>query len=170
MTWTAEDDARMRELESKATSGPWLTPKEAGDPYLVGIVDHEGCNEWPWTSEDDMIFAYACRTAVPAMLDEIETKENCRPCTHCGRMAAPRSVAGTCWTCAEDIDEDGQYLDEPTRLRLRDEIERLTEQNVDLSKLLRDRAIRSKCCDAPCVVAGQGATHWYQCSKCGKPI
>ena len=48
----------LRKLREGTTPGPWLTPAEAGDPYEVKVVDHEGCQVWPWFREEDMWLAY----------------------------------------------------------------------------------------------------------------
>ena len=76
--WTERLTAGERTLKAladAATPGPWLTPKEAGGPYKVKILDHEGCQVWPWVEEADMVFAYASREAVPALIKHIEDLE-----------------------------------------------------------------------------------------------
>jgi hypothetical protein len=65
----------IRARAEKATPGPWATPREIGDPYEVIVIDHEGCDVWPWYQEDDMIFAYKARTDIPALLDYIDKLE-----------------------------------------------------------------------------------------------
>jgi hypothetical protein len=70
-----EEIAAIKALADAATEGPWLTPKEAGGPYNVEVIDHEGCLVWPWGREEDMVFAYAAREAVPALLKHIEELE-----------------------------------------------------------------------------------------------
>lgn len=67
----------IRAREQAATKGPWLTPKEGGGltpkegrgPYAApNPVDHEGCDVWPWDSEENMVFAYKARTDIPLLL------------------------------------------------------------------------------------------------------
>ena len=79
MDWLDEIRAR----EAAATPGPWRTPEEAGDAYaapapVTGIwnhdmvLDHEGCDVWPWAREEDMLFAYKARDDIPRLLAEID--------------------------------------------------------------------------------------------------
>jgi hypothetical protein len=72
-------EEQLREIEARAsaaTPGPWLTPDEVGDPYKVRILDHEGCNVWPWHDEADMIFAYRARVDVPELIAEVRRLQN----------------------------------------------------------------------------------------------
>jgi hypothetical protein len=78
---TDEELAAIEARVNAASPGPWLTPDEAGDPYRVEVLDHEGCQIWPWghgggrsddeQGERDMIFAYSARTDVPKLIAEI---------------------------------------------------------------------------------------------------
>ena len=57
-----------------ATPGPWLPPQPVPNSPLVTNVpqlDHEGCAVWPWSCKEDMIFAYAARMDVPALIAEV---------------------------------------------------------------------------------------------------
>jgi hypothetical protein len=65
------ENVERRERKDLASPGPWLTPKEAGGAHRAPaftadgtelILDHEGCQVWPWVREEDMIFAYAARS------------------------------------------------------------------------------------------------------------
>lgn len=62
----------IRQRVAAASPGPWLTPAEAGDPYEVNVIDHEGCDTWPWNQEADMEFAYKAREDVPRLLATID--------------------------------------------------------------------------------------------------
>lgn len=67
-------EEELAEIEARANAaspGPWLTPRQAGDPYRVEVMDHEGCEVWPWYEEADMVFAYAARTDVPRLIAEV---------------------------------------------------------------------------------------------------
>ncbi len=68
-------DTELDEMEKEVkctTKGPWLTPREAGDPYDKRVpLDHEGCNIWPWAEEEDMVFAYNSRINVPRLIAEV---------------------------------------------------------------------------------------------------
>ena len=76
---TDEDLDAIEARANAARPGPWLTPEQAGDPYKVDALDHEGCDVWPWGGPDgndeqgklDMIFAYAAREDVPKLIAEI---------------------------------------------------------------------------------------------------
>lgn len=59
----------LERLEKAATSGPWLTPEQAGDPYDARVpLDHEGCDVWPWSLQADMELAYSLRNAAPHLI------------------------------------------------------------------------------------------------------
>lgn len=77
---TDELDEWERLLEG-VTPGPWLTPAEAGrrhehrltwDEEQSLILDHEGCEVWPWREEADMTFAYKAREIVPRLIEEVK--------------------------------------------------------------------------------------------------
>lgn len=62
-----------------ATPGPWMPPtqRERGpgcDDHAC-VVDHEGCAVWPWHRREDMEFAYAARTDVPALIARVRELE-----------------------------------------------------------------------------------------------
>ena len=74
---TDAHEAEIRARLGAASPGPWLTPAEAGDPYKVTILDHEGCKVWPWSREADMEFAYKAREDIPyllAIIDELRAE------------------------------------------------------------------------------------------------
>jgi len=73
----------LDEIERRAnaaTPGPWTAPteRERGPGYdgRACVVDHEGCAVWPWHRREDMEFAYAARTDVPALLAYIDGLEH----------------------------------------------------------------------------------------------
>ena len=62
-----------------ATPGPWMQPTERergpGCDDHACVVDHEGCAVWPWRRREDMEFAYAARTDVPALIARVRELE-----------------------------------------------------------------------------------------------
>ena len=75
------DLAAIKERYEKAKPEPWLTPKEDAESEPDGRfdrvpVDHEGCDVWPWDTEEDMVFAYKARTDIPDLVAEVERLQN----------------------------------------------------------------------------------------------
>ena len=72
----------LDEIEARAnaaTPGPWLPPvpreRGPGCDDRACVVDHEGCAVWPWHRREDMEFAYAARTDVPALIARVRELE-----------------------------------------------------------------------------------------------
>ncbi len=77
----------LDEIERRAnaaTPGPWTAPtaRELGPGCddRSCVVDHEGCAVWPWHRREDMEFAYAARTDVPALIARVRELEAEQPC------------------------------------------------------------------------------------------
>lgn len=58
--------ADIRESLTKITLGKWEGT----------VIDHEGCNVWPWYREEDMDFAYNAPEYVRRLLDEVDRLSN----------------------------------------------------------------------------------------------
>lgn len=79
------DEDELAEIEARANAAeppPWPLPGERRSPPdgpLSGNpnyddrlpLDHEGCEEWPWNTEENMIFAYKAREDVPRLISEV---------------------------------------------------------------------------------------------------
>ncbi len=79
------NDSELKAIKDrceKATPGPWwdnVKNKPTGgrnkfyDCEAISIiVDHEGCEVWPWNRYEDMEFAYRARQDIPNLLAHIE--------------------------------------------------------------------------------------------------
>lgn len=115
---TDEQLAAIEAREQAATPGPWRTPADVGDSYdapaLISpgnpVLDHEGCPEWPWAREEDMVFAYSARQDVPALLAEVRRQR--RLLTNSATMARE-----TLRQLQEQSDSIGRLALERDRLR-----------------------------------------------------
>jgi hypothetical protein len=78
---TDDELARIEARANAATPGPWPLPEERRSPGIYQgqspnyderlPLDHEGCDEWPWNTEENMIFAYKAREDVPRLIAEV---------------------------------------------------------------------------------------------------
>ncbi len=76
---TEDEIAAIEARADAAEPGPWPLPEERVAPSRGGSknyderlpLDHEGCDEWPWNTEANMIFAYRARDDVPALVAEV---------------------------------------------------------------------------------------------------
>lgn len=68
-TLTPEDRARLRDLTSQATPGPWRVHDEAYDGMILAVGADE---ETVYATDADMALMGAARTAIPAILDALE--------------------------------------------------------------------------------------------------
>ena len=106
------DEARLAEIRARAeaaTPPPWLTPTEAGDPYDVMVIDHEGCPVWPWTEEADMLFAYKAREDIPYLLSIVEAIRQEERSRYEGLLAAAQKLVD--WHVLDIAVYDEKYGD-----------------------------------------------------------
>lgn len=75
-----EDELDAIEARANAAQpGPWPLPGERMSPGGSGgpnyderlPLDHEGCDVWPWHTDENMAFAYRARDDVPALVAEV---------------------------------------------------------------------------------------------------
>jgi hypothetical protein len=82
---TNEELDAIERRANAASDGPWTPPTERergpGCDDRACVVDHEGCAVWPWHRREDMQFAYAARTDVPALIARVRELE-----AECERM------------------------------------------------------------------------------------
>jgi hypothetical protein len=76
---TNEELDAIERRANAATPGPWFPPvtreRGPGCDDRACVVDHEGCAVWPWHRREDMEFAYAARTDVPALIARVRELE-----------------------------------------------------------------------------------------------
>jgi hypothetical protein len=68
-------DDDLAEIEARANAAqppPWPLPGGRDSNYDARLpLDHEGCDVWPWGTEENMIFAYKAREDVPRLVAEV---------------------------------------------------------------------------------------------------
>jgi hypothetical protein len=94
----------VRDLLEGTTPKPWLTPAEAGGPYEVKVLDHEGCQVWPWAQEEDMVLAYRAPTLADYLLQALELLERAQ---RSGDGASYSDFCAICYRSFEKGDDPG---------------------------------------------------------------
>ncbi len=74
----------IQKREKAATEGDWWALYLGESIYDFEVLDHEGCDVWPWIRREDMEFAYKARQDIPYLLNLIESlreeKEKTKKC------------------------------------------------------------------------------------------
>lgn len=79
--------AEIAAREQAATPGDWTE---------IQVLDHEGCQVWPWEREEDMNFAYHARQDIPALLTDRAARDK-QVATELAGLLSPEPTEAQIW-------------------------------------------------------------------------